>query len=317
MSAVPTPGAAPAAAPKPAAPTGGWGLFLAQLRSGMQAALQWRLLLWWLILTGLPTLALALPAWRVLSAQFDHSLRAAELSAQANPLLLYDLIVQSRRAWDAMRGAGLAAGLLFLLVLLPLLNGMFIVAARAAHPPGMGELLRSGWRFYGKMLRLSLVAWIPLGIAMGVAAVAMKGVDRYAEHAILEADVDHLKWLVLAAAVLLFAWGNATVDAGRACLAMYPLRRSAFLAWWRGVRVVLRRRPLASLGLYLGVTIAGFVLLAILAWVRLRMPTQSGAGIAAGFVVTQAIAAIAAWMHYARQYTMLELIRATELPTGL
>jgi hypothetical protein len=311
-----TPGAA-APVNAPSVAKTGAGRFLERLRGAMRAALQWRLLCWWLILTALPALALALPAWRAMSVPFDHSLRAVELSAQANPLVLYDLIVQTRGAWDAVRGAGLGASLLFLLVLSPLLNGMFVVAARAAYPPGMGELLRSAWRHYGRMLRLGLVAWIPLGLVMVLAAVAMKGVDRYAEHAIIEADVDHLQWLVIAIAVLLFAWANASVDAGRACLALYPLRRSALLAWWRGLRLVLRRQPLTSLGLYLCIMIAGFILLAVLAWLRLRMSTASGAGVVAGLAVTQAIAAVAAWMHYARQYAMLALIRATELPAGL
>ena len=49
---------------------------------------------------------------------------------------------------------------------------------------------------------------------------------------------------------LLFALVCATLDAGRAVLAAEPLRKSAVLAWWRGVRL-MGARPLSSFGSWL------------------------------------------------------------------
>jgi hypothetical protein len=304
--------AAAAHASKAAAPSA-WAQLLALFARSVQRALQWRLLLLWIVITVIPTLLLALPVWRALARQLDNFLHANEWSNQWNVVMMADLLGQLRGANEALAGAGIAAGLA-LFALIPLANGMFVAAARAPGTPGFGELLHGGLRYYGPMLRTMFLALVPLGIALGLGMLMMKGVGRYGEHAILESDVDRLRWPVLTLAGLLFAWANASVDAGRAYLALAPSRRSAIRAWWRGLKLVLRY-PLRSLGLYLGVSVLAAVGLAVAGWLRLEIPSAGQAGFLVGLLLTQLIVAITGWMHFARQFAMLELARVVQAPS--
>jgi len=238
--------------------------YLDLLRQGVRAAAQWRLLLWWVAITAIPALLVALPLVAALDGQLDHALQAADLAREQNPLLMLELVHLLRGAGMALAGSGALAGVL-LLLLAPLLNAMFIAAARAPAPPGLGDLLRGASANYWRMLRLGLFALVPLGIAAGVAALLMKGVQHYSEHAILEADVTHLRWLALAGGAALYAWASAGVDAARAWLALHP--------------------------------------------------SAGDAGMLGGFLLTQAIVAITAWMHYARQFAMAAWWREV-LPTS-
>ena len=64
---------------------GGFGASIAALKS----ALQWRLLLLWILATLLPTLLVATPLWTTLQSQFGHSLQAGDIAAGRNvPLLI-------------------------------------------------------------------------------------------------------------------------------------------------------------------------------------------------------------------------------------
>jgi len=160
-----------------------------------------------------------------------------------------------------------------------------------------------------------LVALLPLGIALGLAALAMKGVTRYAEHAILESDVNHLRWAARALALLLLAWADAGIDAGRAEFALHPSRRSAFLAWWRGFKLVWRQ-PLRALGLYLAYSVLGLLAAFLVAWVQTAVPGGSVGGFLLGLLLTQVLVACMAWMHYARLFGLHALARAQQGPWG-
>jgi hypothetical protein len=288
----------------------GLARFLGWLRQGMAAALQWHLILWWLGVTALPALLLGIPLVSALDGQLDNALHAADWSRDQTVLLASDLAYQLRETALPLAGAGAVAGLL-LLLLVPLLNAMFIAAARAPAPLQLGELLRGAVANYWRMVRLAVFALIPLGIALGLAALLMKAVHRYDEHAILEADVQHLRWLALAAGALLYAWASACVDAARAWLALHPTRRSAFQALWRGAKLVVRH-PLRGIGLYLGIAVPALVLVLLAAALRLAMSTAGDGGMLGGLLLTQGLVAITAWMHYARQFAMLAWLR--EMP---
>jgi hypothetical protein len=284
------------------------GQFFGLFRRALQRALQWRLLLLWAVITAVPTFMVALPVWRALAHRLDDCLRASEWSSQGNVVMFADLVGQLRETGAVQAGSGLAATLL-MLALVPLLNGMFVAAARAPTTLGLGELVQAGLKHYGPMLRLMLLALAPLGVALGLGSLMIKGVARYGEFAVLEADVEHLRWLALALGALLFAGADASLDAGRACLALYPSRRSAIRAWWRGFGLVVNY-PARSVGLYLGITAVAGCALTIAAWLRLELPSAGHAGFLAGLLLTQLIAAIIAWMHFARQFAMFELARA-------
>ena len=109
-------------------------------------------------------------------------------------------------------------------------------------------------------------------------------------------------------AALLFLVVHATLDQGRAVLALDRRRTSAVKAWFAGLRV-LARRPLAVMGTYLGVTILGLVLAALLAVARINTPPLGVAGFIGALLLTQLAVAVLAWMRCARLFALMEVAR--------
>jgi len=282
--------------------------FLPNLGLALRRALQWRLLLWWVLLTLLPALALLLPLWNTLSSQLDHTVHSAVWAQAWDFMMLGDLMTGMARQQDVFMGSGRTA-ILLLLIVIPLLNGLFIANSRSTAPMKMGELLREGLRYYWPMFRMMLTALIPVALALVVIRLSNKGVSHYSERAILQSNVDHVKWAAQALCLIIFAIANASVDAGRASLALEPTRRSAFKAWWRGLKLVLRH-PLRSVVLYLGITALAAVALIVALGLRLELRNASFIGLVLGLLIAQIMAAIIAWMHYARLFGMVELTRA-------
>src|SRR5690606_22607974 len=56
------------------------------------AAMQWRLLLLWVLLLLLPTAVVSLPIWRALSSVLDHSIHAQEWAARFNGSMFSDVM---------------------------------------------------------------------------------------------------------------------------------------------------------------------------------------------------------------------------------
>jgi len=277
------------------------------VRRAMRAASNWRLLLLWILIVSVPTAMLVLPIWRVAAEQLDHSVHAAEWTKQWNLVMLADLGERFKAASGALAGSEVAASLAFL-GLMPLLNGLFIAASRAGPTAKLGGLLRGGLTEYGRMLRMMFMALVPLGIVSGLGFAASKGLRHYREHAILESSVTHWKWAAFAVSGLLFVYANASVDAGRAFLALHPDRRSVVKAWWRGLRLVLAH-PGRSLGPYLFITLVAALALAAAAWLRVELPPASVPGMILGWLNTQLIVAITAWMHFARLFALVAATR--------
>jgi hypothetical protein len=278
------------------------------LRKAVRSALQWRLLLLWILVGAIPTALLALPLSTFLAAQLGHSAHATEWGSTVNVVMFVDLMEQLRNAAGALMGVDIAA-LIALLAGIPFLNAMFVGLSRSDQPLRLGQLLHAGLADYGPMLRLMLVALIPLGIALGLGAVVMKVAHKYVEHAILRSDAVLAKRAGEALAALLFVYAHAGVAAGRAWLAFEPNRRSAFKAWWRGAKLVFFH-PLRSLGPYLAITLMAALVLALLSLLRVELPSGTVWGFLVGFLVVQAIAAVIGWMHYARLFALLGLTRA-------
>lgn len=282
---------------------------LRPLFGAMRAAMQWRLMLWWAVLLLLPTLAASLPVWQMLGANLDHSVHAAQLAEKLDMLAIADLIGSARERFAAAIGSGGIVALALTLLLSPLLAGMTIHAARAPRRPGFIDLLSGGAQHYARMFRMLVWSVVPLVLAGILAGIAFKVAGKTAESAILESDAEHASRLALVAAVVVFALVHATIDAGRALLANERRRRSAIVAWWGGVRLMLRR-PFSLLGVYVAVTGIGLVLAGLLALARLQVPALGAGGTAAAFLLTQLAVLVLGWMRSARLFAMMALVRA-------
>ena len=274
-----------------------------------RAALQWRLLLLWSGCLLIPTLVLALPFWKTLSASFDHSVHAAALARELDLLSVADLLANHGKNLLALNAAGIAA-IAMTLLLSPLLSGMVIAAARApaAAAPGFGPLLGGAFAEYGRMLRSLVWAVVPLGAALALGGGVLHLAGKYNQKAILESDANLVSYAALAVAALLFMLAHATLDAGRATLAVERRRTSAVKAWWRGLRLLFKR-PLATFGVYAAISAGGLLLAALLALARLNLPPVGAAGLIGAFLVTQAIALALAWMRSARLFALIDLVK--------
>ena len=113
---------------------------------------------------------------------------------------------------------------------------------------------------------------------------------------------------MLAAAVLFFV-AQLTIDAGRAHFAAEPHRRSAFFAWWSGVRLLLRR-PLRVLGFGLVTAMAGSGVAAGFLLLRFRIHQAGPATVLVAFLLAELAAASVGWSRAARLIGLAELVRA-------
>ena len=281
------------------------GLFLLP-RAG-RAALQWRLLLLWAGCLLAPAALMALPLWRLLAGSFDYSVHAATLAQEVDLTALADLLANYGRSGATMPLAA-AEALILTLLLSPLLSGMAMSAARAAPPQGFGALIAGGLHEYPRMARMLLVALIPLGVAAGLGALAMAAASRYGDKATLQSNADAARMVAMLVGFLIFALAHSTLDAGRAALALNRRRRSAAIAWWQGLTMVIRR-PLATLALYLPITLAGLALAAALSVARIHLPPVGAAAFIGAFLLTQLIVMVLAWMRTARLFAMVEMAR--------
>ncbi|MBV8665167.1 MAG: hypothetical protein JO269_01660 [Burkholderiaceae bacterium] len=281
--------------------------FTSVLQGAGGRALQWRVLLLWVAALWIPTALLALPVWRLLAVQFDHSIYAAELAQRLDLNSVNDLMVVFSQNGLALAEAGIAA-LLATLLLSPLLSGALIAAARATEIRTLGQLIQAGVADYGRMLRMLLWAVVPLAVAGGLGAAAMQGAKHYAETAVLQANAD---WANYAATTLLFVLlllAHATVDAGRAQLAADSRRRSAVKAWWMGCQMAWRR-PSMVFGLYMAFSALGLMLMAVLGYLRINVPHAGAPGLLFALLLAQLIAAVSGWMRAARLFAMIDLAR--------
>ncbi|MCB1559788.1 MAG: hypothetical protein KDI75_01615 [Xanthomonadales bacterium] len=271
---------------------------LAATGHGIRGAFSWRLILLWILFLAIPTLLVAMPQWRLLMPMIGYSVDADSWASTFNVPAIGDLIMAiGRRNGSPVPGSGTA--LLLTLLLSPLLTGMLVTQIRQGGGLGFRELIQGGIAEYGRLFRLLLVSIIPMGIAFGIAAAGMSAAGDAADEAIYAADADFAKNLAMIFGGIVLLLAHSTVEAGRAYLAMDGRLRSAFRAWWRGLKLLLRR-PVATLGVYLLTTIIS--LLAALLFITLRV-NVSAAGIG-GFVLamllTQLIVASLVWGRIAR-----------------
>jgi hypothetical protein len=275
------------------------------LKHAARAALQWRLMLIWLMAVLLPTALLALPIWSSLSPLLDNSVRAPELARALDGVAFTDMVAELRRNAVSLQAGGIAA-LVLTLLLSPFLTGAIVTAGRAQQRATLRELCAGGVAEYPRMFRMLLWAVVPLGVALALGGALADAAETYAGKAVQEADAARWQLAATVAAALLVALANLTLDAGRAQLAIDRRRTSAVKAWWWGVKLLLRR-PGAMLGAYALLTVAGLLLAALLAVARLNVAGSNALLLLAAFLLAQLIALAMAWMRAARLFALMSL----------
>ena len=278
---------------------------LATLRASLGRALQWRLWLLFVATSLACALLAALPAWIWLAGVFDHSVHADAIAAGQAPALLLDGLM-SRNAPLPLLGQSSTIAAVLMLLLSPLLAGATLAAARARATLGFGDLLRGAVSEYGPMLRMLAWSVIPLGVAVLVATVILGANAKAHEQAVLASEIETGATIALWVGGVLFVLAHASLEAGRGWLAADGRLRSALKAWWRGARLLFKR-PVAVLAVYLGTTLLGLVLAALLLLVRPYLGDGSVAALVLGVLLSGAIAAALAWSRIARLFGMQAL----------
>ncbi|MEO5566410.1 MAG: hypothetical protein ABIR05_07115 [Luteimonas sp.] len=273
--------------------------------AALAASLQWRMLLLWIIATLIPTLLVATPIGMSLQAQFGHSVHAAEIAAGRDlPLLLQGLMSAAEHmGW---LGVGMGMSTLLMLLLSPWLSGMVVASLRAGRRLGFGELIHGGLTEYGRMLRMLLWSVLPVGIALAIGGGVMGAMRKSVEDAILASDVDTATRTGLIVAAIVFVLAHATVEAGRGWFGADPGLRSAIRAWWRGLKLLVRR-PLATLLVYLVASLVGYGFALLFAWLRVRVDGVGTGAFLLSLLCGQGIVAMLAWGRIARLYGMADL----------
>lgn len=273
-----------------------------------RAALQWRLVLLWVVLMLIPTAILTMPLWTVMTTGLDHSVHAAAFAKQLDMTVFADLMSLHGKHVEAFNLAAIMA-LVSTLLLSPLLTGMAATASRAPDRLGVGALVAGGLAEYPRMLRMLIWSIFPLGLAVAAGGAAMDAVDKQLDQAIVAADVDLLNYAAIAGAALLFAFAHATLDAGRAALTIERRRTSAVKAWWSGLKMVVRQ-PVASLGVYFVISLVGLSIAAALTVARINVAGWNAGMFVAALVLVQLTVAVLGWMRSARLFAMVELARS-------
>jgi hypothetical protein len=280
------------------------------LRRSFRRALQWRFLVLWLLLVALPAAVALIPAWQFLYARLGSSPHAQQVAAFLDSHAAADLVKQlaQTRAASAFEAGALGA-VIFAVLCMPIGAGAAIALGRAEETLRFRPLLAGAAEYYGRMLRMLLVALIPLGAAAAGAAGLSRAAAKAAQHAVLESQALRYGRAAALAGVVLWFVAQLTVDAGRAAFAVDPQRRSAWRAWWSGVRL-LAHRPWRTLlagavPLALGALAAG-VFLAL----RLRVRQAGGSSLALAFLLAELAVAAVGWNRAARLVALAELMRA-------
>ncbi len=281
----------------------GWGAFPAAL----WAALQWRLLLLWVVFMALPTAVATLPLGHALGERLDHLVNGSRLAQGFDALPMSDVIMSLARHGGPLVSAGQAA-MLVTLLLAPFLTGMVVVAARPGRQVGMGALVHGGLGQYWRMVRLMLWGLIPFAIAIAVGMAAFHAASGHADVAVLQSSADHGYLAAKIVLAVLLVLAHAMLESARAQVAADDTLRSATRAFGRGLMLLLRR-PLATLGLYLATSVVGYVLAALVVMWRVRTVAAGPAGLVLAVLLAQLVVVILAWQRIARLDALARLAR--------
>ncbi len=275
-----------------------------------RAAFQWRLLVLWMLWMLIPTTILAMPMWNMLGANLDYSLYAAEIAQRMDMTVFTDLMGQQSKNAMAFNTSGVLAVLATLLVS-PLLSAMAAAAARSPEVLGFGALTAAGLADYPRMFRMMLWSIVPLGLAAMIGSMGLGMAEAHSARTTLESSANTAAMAATVVMAVLLVLAHATVDAGRAALAIERRRTSVIKAWWHGCGMLLRR-PLATLGAYGLITAAGLAVGAALVIARIQV-SGAGASVLGFFAIlllVQATVAVVGWMRSARLFALMDVARA-------
>jgi len=274
------------------------------------AALQWKLLLLWFLLTLVPALIVARPLHAMLSSLTDHSAHADAWAKSFHALPMTDILVDIGRHGMPALSAAFVLGTLLTLLLSPLLTGMSVVAVRGRQRPGFGELVHGGLREYWRLLRYLLWALVLYAIVWGIGVSLFALVSNYADKAILESKVDFWSHIADVVTLGLFVVACSMIEAGRGRIVAEPNQRSATRAFLAGIGTLFRR-PLVTLGMFLGVTLVGYVLTLLLGMWRMRVVPFGAWGTSLALLVLVLLVTSMAWTRTARLAGMAAIAEAT------
>ncbi|HEY6462506.1 MAG TPA: hypothetical protein VIY73_20195 [Polyangiaceae bacterium] len=278
------------------------------LGSAMVRGTQWRYLLLFVVGTFLPSLLFLGPAMGFFGGLLDHATREPSLVRTLDSPALFEVLRQLGAPAGESLGPGLSAAFFATLVVAPALAAAAAVVAQGEAPLAIAALMAGAARLYLRMLRMAFVALVPVGVAVGASAAILHVIGKSNAHAVHESAAWHATLAGWLGAVVLVGLASSTVEAGRAYLVAEPERRSAFLAWWRGARLTVKR-PVAVLGTCLATTAASLLLAFLLTALRLRLFPGGMATILLGFLVAQVAVAAIGWGRASRLAGLVEVIR--------
>jgi len=283
------------------------------LGRAMRRALSWRLLVVSPIVLALAAAATLFPLVRFLGELFDHSPRWRELTASLDSSALAAVAKALMTPASAGLAPAVQTSLLLGVLFAPFLAGAALVVAEAEVPPKLRGLLSGAAGYYPRLLRMQLVALIPLGVAFLLSGLVFGWAGRVAERATSDAATHTSGRLSWAIAIIVVVIAQLVVDAGRARFAAEPTRRSALFAFGAGVKLVVKR-PVQALALAVSATAVALLIAAVVLVLRQQLTQASGAGILLAFVLAQLAVAAIAWGHAAKLAGLVELARG--LATG-
>ncbi|WP_233510972.1 hypothetical protein [Dyella psychrodurans] len=280
---------------------------LGALLSAMVAAVQWRLLLLWMLIMLIPATVVALPLWKMLGGMMDTSVHSAEWAQHFNDLMFSDVIMSLSEHPQWLTAATLL-GLLFTLLLSPFLDGMIVGSGRAGRRLSFGALLQNGLIEYGRMFRVMLWSVLLYGIVAAVFGAASHMTEKHAETAVLESQVDAYHSIVHWVLLIVFVLVQSIVESTRSAFIADTSLRSATRALGRGFRQLFKR-PLRTLLFYIVVTLVGLLMASVFAVARIHV-TAFGMGFLIALVLSQLIVVAIGWMRTARLFALAGVARS-------
>jgi len=272
------------------------------------AALQWRLLLLWLVFLLLPTAVAALPVWRTLSGLLDRSVHAADWARHFDGLAFGDVVDKLGDSGAALHGS-LVLSAAFALLLGPFLTGMTVATGRAGRALGFGQLMQSGVIEYGRMFRLLLWSLLPYAIAIGLGVMAMGVAHKSGEHAVLQSAADRYTHTAMWVLAVLFVLAHVIVESARAAFIVDPGLRSATRALGRGFMQLLRR-PLGTLLSYLVIGALGMAIALACGVGRVHTPAVGVGGFLLALLLAELAVLAVGWMRVARLFALAAVGRS-------
>jgi len=268
-------------------------------------AAQWRVWLVWIITLAIIAFFGVAPLQSSLASLLDHTPDATRLAQSFNMRELGGLF-SGLSVHGAAISTAFLASLIVTALLSPWLTGVAITAARGQSAPRFVELVQGGLSEYPRQLRLLLWGLVVYGLAFVVFGGIRHWAGERAEHAVLESVAERgslIANLVGAIAVLL---AHLSLESARAFLVVRPNDGGALRAWWRAVKLIVRR-PVASVSVYLAVLLVGLLVAAIIAIVRVRVAPIGWSWVIVAALLTQLTVLALAWARVARLRALAHL----------